>query len=65
VAEEKISMLLVEHDVAMVLGISDRVNVLDFGIRIAEGDPETIRNNPDVRAAYLGDDESVGTEETT
>jgi len=64
VEEEKVSLLLVEHDVAMVLGLSSEVNVLDFGVRIARGTPDEIRNNPDVRAAYLGDDEAVeGTHE--
>jgi branched-chain amino acid transport system ATP-binding protein len=42
--EEKVAMLLVEHDVAMVLGLSQKVAVLDFGKRIAEGTPEEIRN---------------------
>jgi branched-chain amino acid transport system ATP-binding protein len=64
VEEEKVSLLLVEHDVAMVLGLSSQVAVLDFGVRIAYGTPDEIRNNPDVRAAYLGDDEAVeGTNE--
>jgi len=57
--EEKISLLLVEHDVAMVLGLSSEVAVLDFGIRIAYGTPDEVRNDPAVRAAYLGDDEAV------
>ena len=47
------------YDVAMVLGLSSRVAVLDFGVRIAEGTPDEIRNDPAVRAAYLGDDEAV------
>jgi branched-chain amino acid transport system ATP-binding protein len=52
-------MLLVEHDVAMVLGLSSAVTVLDFGECIASGPPDAIRHDPAVRAAYLGDDEAV------
>jgi branched-chain amino acid transport system ATP-binding protein len=59
VDEERVSLLLVEHDVAMVLGLSSQVAVLDFGVRIAYGSPDEIRNDPQVRAAYLGDDEAV------
>ncbi len=47
--------MIVEHDVAAVLSLSDTVFVLDFGERIAAGTPEQIRNDPAVRAAYLGD----------
>jgi ABC-type branched-subunit amino acid transport system ATPase component len=55
-----LSLVIVEHDVAAVLSLSDTVFVLDFGERIAAGTPEQIRNDPAVQAAYLGDSESVG-----
>jgi ABC-type branched-subunit amino acid transport system ATPase component len=55
----QVSLIMVEHDVAAVLSLSDIVFVLDFGERIAVGSPEVIRNDPAVRAAYLGDTESV------
>jgi ABC-type branched-subunit amino acid transport system ATPase component len=48
------SVLLVEHDMGFVMGLADRVVVLDFGTRIAEGRPEAIKANPDVIRAYLG-----------
>jgi ABC-type branched-subunit amino acid transport system ATPase component len=51
----EVSLIMVEHDVAAVLSLSDIVFVLDFGERIAVGSPEEIRNDPAVRAAYLGD----------
>ncbi len=54
-ADPPLSLILVEHDVAAVLSLSDRVFVLDFGERIAVGTPEQIRQDPAVRAAYLGD----------
>lgn len=55
VAEHGVSLLFVEHDVPMVLGLCDYVYVIDFGIKIAEGTPDEIRTNPAVRAAYLGE----------
>jgi ABC-type branched-subunit amino acid transport system ATPase component len=58
-AGRSLSLVIVEHDVAAVLSLSDTVFVLDFGECIADGTPEQIRNDPAVQAAYLGDSEPV------
>ena len=51
---EGMSVLLVEHDMGFVMDIADRIVVLEFGTKIAEGTPAAIRTNPDVIKAYLG-----------
>jgi len=54
-----VSIILVEHDMGVVMDISDRVCVLEFGQKIAEGSPQEIQENPQVIRAYLGEDEKA------
>ncbi|MGA9615564.1 MAG: high-affinity branched-chain amino acid ABC transporter ATP-binding protein LivG [Serratia proteamaculans] len=53
--QHKVSVLLIEHDMKLVMGISDRIYVVNQGTPLAQGTPADIRNNPDVIRAYLGE----------
>jgi branched-chain amino acid transport system ATP-binding protein len=59
IRDASVTVLLIEHDMKVVMGISDRVSVLDHGLKIAEGTPEQVRTNSKVIEAYLGRDEEA------
>ena len=57
--ERGITTILIEHDMGVVMDISDRVAVLEFGMKLAEGTPDTVKANPEVIRAYLGQDHNM------
>jgi len=58
ILERSVTILIVEHDMKLMMGVCDRIFVLNYGKKLAEGTPEEIQKNPEVIAAYLGGDET-------
>jgi branched-chain amino acid transport system ATP-binding protein len=61
--DEKVAILLIEHDMSVVMGISDHIVVLDYGEKISDGDAKHVRNDPAVIRAYLGVEEEEEAEQ--